>query len=86
MSLDQRLNPNIIITGTPGVGKSNHCALLAEKTGLRHLSISQVVTERHCHEGWDEQSKSYVVDDDKVGCLRVLEYLSSNTDESLQAA
>ncbi len=59
--------PNIIITGTPGVGKTSHCELLAQNTGLRHLSINQVVKERGCHEGWDEEYKSWVVNEDDVG-------------------
>lgn len=59
--------PNIIITGTPGTGKTTHCEILAEKTGLKHLSVNQVVKEKECHEGWDEEYQSWVVDEDKVG-------------------
>ena len=61
-----RTSPNIIITGTPGVGKTTHCEVLAEKTGLRHLSVNQVVKERECHEGWDDEYQSWIVDEDKV--------------------
>ncbi|MCJ1373521.1 factor activating pos9 [Loxospora ochrophaea] len=61
-----RRNPNIIITGTPGVGKTSHCELLAERTALTHLSINQVVKERGCHDGWDERWKSWIVDEDKL--------------------
>ena len=61
-----RQKPNIIITGTPGVGKTSHCELLAQRTDLRHLSINQVVKERGCHEGWDKQLKSWIVDEDQV--------------------
>lgn len=59
--------PNIIITGTPGTGKTTHCEILAEKTGLKHLSVNQVVKEKECHEGWDEEYQSWIVDEDKVG-------------------
>lgn len=58
--------PNIIITGTPGTGKTSHCELLAERTGLRHISVNQVVKDRECHEGWDEEYQSWIVDEDKV--------------------
>ena len=58
--------PNVIITGTPGVGKSTHCEALAAATDLQHLSINDIVKERGCHEGWDEQFGSYIVDEDKV--------------------
>jgi len=61
-----RTQPNIIITGTPGVGKTSHCELLAQTSGLKHLPVNQVVKERCCHDGWDEEFKSYIVDEDKV--------------------
>ena len=61
-----RTSPNIIITGTPGVGKTTHSEVLAERTGLRHLSVNQVVKERECHERWDEEYQSWIVDEDKV--------------------
>ena len=61
-----RKAPNLIITGTPGVGKTSHCESLAEHTDLQHLSINKVVKEKQCHEGWSEEFSSYVVDEDKV--------------------
>ncbi|KAF8473839.1 AAA domain-containing protein [Kalaharituber pfeilii] len=62
---DRKL-PNIIITGTPGVGKSSHAQLLAEQTDLRHFSINDVVRERKCHSGWDDEFKSWIVDEEKL--------------------
>lgn len=61
-----RIQPNIIITGTPGVGKTSHCNALAANTGLKLLSVNQIVKERTCHDGWDEELKSWIVDEDKV--------------------
>jgi len=61
-----RTLPNIIITGTPGVGKTTHCQQLAESTGLAHLDINKVVKERGCDDGYDEELKSVIVDEDKV--------------------
>lgn len=61
-----RTQPNIIITGTPGVGKTSHCELLAANIGLKHLSINEIVKDRGCHDGWDEEYKSWIVDEDKV--------------------
>ena len=61
-----RTRPNIIITGTPGVGKTSHCDALAANTGLKPLSINQIVKDRGCHDGWDEEYKSWIVDEDKV--------------------
>ncbi|TDZ28372.1 Adenylate kinase isoenzyme 6-like protein HBR1 [Colletotrichum trifolii] len=61
-----RKSPNVIITGTPGVGKTTHCEELARRTGLKHLSVNQIVKDRGCHEGWDEDFQSWIVDEDKL--------------------
>ncbi|KAH6891992.1 AAA domain-containing protein [Thelonectria olida] len=61
-----RKSPNVIVTGTPGVGKTTHCEALAERTGLRHLSVNQVVKDKDCHEGWSDEYHSYIVDEDKL--------------------
>ncbi|KAJ6151593.1 hypothetical protein N7470_007190 [Penicillium chermesinum] len=61
-----RSSPNVIITGTPGVGKTVHCEQLAEEIGLKHLSINQIAKDRDCHETYDEELKTWVVDEDKL--------------------
>lgn len=58
--------PNIVVTGTPGVGKTTMCEQLAQSTGLKHLSINDVVKDKACHEGWDDELKTWIVDEDKV--------------------
>lgn len=58
--------PNIIVTGTPGVGKTTHCEILARNTGLKHMQINQIVKDRVCHEGWDKEFESFIVNEDKV--------------------
>lgn len=70
-----RIQPNIIVTGTPGVGKTSHCEVLATNTGLKHLSINQIVKDRARHAGWDEKYKSWIVDEDKVRGYRPPEIL-----------
>lgn len=69
-----RTLPNIIITGTPGVGKTSHCELLAERTGLKHLSVNDVVKAKECHEGYDEEYQSWIVDEDKVSTSGAASY------------
>jgi len=61
-----RSSPNIIITGTPGVGKSSHCEILAEKTGLKYLIINEIAEQRGCFDGRDEELGSWIVDEDKL--------------------
>ncbi|KAL1886067.1 factor activating pos9 [Ceratocystis pirilliformis] len=61
-----RTQPNIIITGTPGVGKTTHCEIVAERVGLKHLSVNQIVKDRECHDGYDDELSCYIVDDDKL--------------------
>jgi broad-specificity NMP kinase len=64
-----RKNPNIIVTGTPGVGKTTHAEQLARATGLKHVSVNQIVKDEGFHEGKDEETGSWIVDEDKV-CAR----------------
>ncbi|KAF2811199.1 P-loop containing nucleoside triphosphate hydrolase protein [Mytilinidion resinicola] len=61
-----RSNPNIVVTGTPGVGKTTHAELLARNTGLKHLSINDIVKTEKCHEGWDDELETWIVDEDKL--------------------
>ncbi|OAP56706.1 hypothetical protein AYL99_08818 [Fonsecaea erecta] len=65
--------PNIIITGTPGVGKTTTCTQLVglassatPPINLKHLSINDVVKTRDCHSGYDEELQTLIVDDDKL--------------------
>ncbi|KAJ5765574.1 hypothetical protein N7520_005133 [Penicillium odoratum] len=64
--LKMRTSPNVIVTGTPGVGKTVHCEQLAQEIGLKHLSVNQVAKDRDCYETYDEERKSWVVDEDKL--------------------
>lgn len=61
-----RTNPNIVITGTPGVGKTTHAEQLARTLGFKHVSVNQIVKDEGFHEGKDEETGSWVVDEDKV--------------------
>ncbi|EYE99529.1 nucleoside triphosphates FAP7 [Aspergillus ruber CBS 135680] len=61
-----RESPNVIITGTPGVGKTVHCEQLAQDTGLRHLSVNKIAKERNCFENYDQELETWVVDEDKL--------------------
>lgn len=52
----------LVITGTPGVGKTSVAQRLAQRTGRVYLDIARLVIEHRLHMGFDEEHKAYVVD------------------------
>uniref|UniRef100_A0A6P7FP82 Adenylate kinase isoenzyme 6 homolog n=1 Tax=Diabrotica virgifera virgifera TaxID=50390 RepID=A0A6P7FP82_DIAVI len=62
----KRNAPNILVTGTPGVGKSTLCSQLAEVTGLQWLEISKIAKDYNCLEEFDEVYQCPVLDEDKL--------------------
>ncbi len=51
----------IIVTGTPGVGKTVLSKLLVKKTGFIFLSLGELVKKAHLHKGFDLQARSYII-------------------------
>lgn len=62
----KRQAPNILVTGTPGVGKSTLCQKLSETTGLQWLEISKIAKEHNCLEEFDPVYQCPVLDEDKL--------------------
>jgi adenylate kinase len=60
------VHPNVLITGTPGTGKTTLAAALAERTGFQHINISDIVKRFDLHDGVDEEFDSYLINEDKV--------------------
>ncbi|XP_072749689.1 adenylate kinase isoenzyme 6 [Anoplolepis gracilipes] len=58
--------PNILITGTPGVGKSLMSRMLSEKTGLKWLDVSKLAIENECLNEYDEVYQCSVLDEEKL--------------------
>uniref|UniRef100_A0A6B2LM34 Adenylate kinase isoenzyme 6 homolog n=1 Tax=Arcella intermedia TaxID=1963864 RepID=A0A6B2LM34_9EUKA len=59
--------PNILITGTPGVGKSSLSALLAQALpSLNYIDLGQTIRQKHLHDGLDEEWDSLTLNEDKV--------------------
>lgn len=58
----------IIITGTPGTGKSTHAQVLSEESpiSLTHINIGDWVKERRLYEDFNQEWQSYTVDEDKL--------------------
>lgn len=61
-----RRKPNILITGTPGTGKTTTASALAEATQFRHINIGDLVKEKNLHDGWDDDFDCYVINEDLV--------------------
>lgn len=70
-SMTPRTRPNILITGTPGTGKTTHAELVASATGFRHLNVGELVKAHDLHSGWDEEFETYLLDEDKVRPCRL---------------
>jgi len=60
--------PVIIITGTPGIGKTTHAQLLANESPipLKNINVSEWVKERGLFEEYDQEWQSYTVDEDRL--------------------
>ena len=65
--MSSRALPNLLVTGTPGTGKSTFVhRLVAEARGFRAIDVGELVKAKQLHEGWDEEYQTYVLDEDKL--------------------
>jgi adenylate kinase len=61
-----RRRPNILVTGTPCVGKTATAILIAERLGMKHICVGDVIKEHNCYDGRDEELDSAYLDEDKL--------------------
>eukprot|EP00274_Cyanoptyche_gloeocystis_P008492 CAMPEP_0196662936 /NCGR_PEP_ID=MMETSP1086-20130531/50904_1 /TAXON_ID=77921 /ORGANISM="Cyanoptyche gloeocystis , Strain SAG4.97" /LENGTH=174 /DNA_ID=CAMNT_0041998569 /DNA_START=56 /DNA_END=580 /DNA_ORIENTATION=+ len=59
-------NPNILISGTPGTGKTTTSEMLASRTGFQHINVGDLVKQKELHRGWDDEFQAFEIDEDKV--------------------
>jgi adenylate kinase len=64
--MEDTRRPNILVTGTPGTGKTTTCEEVAAVTGLQHINIGEWVKQKQLHSGWDAEHGAYLLDEDKV--------------------
>ncbi|KAJ8559573.1 hypothetical protein K7X08_003631 [Anisodus acutangulus] len=58
--------PNILITGTPGTGKTTTAAALTDVTELRHINVGDFANDRNLTNGWDDTFDCYYINEDLV--------------------
>ncbi|XP_070164289.1 adenylate kinase isoenzyme 6 isoform X1 [Polyergus mexicanus] len=58
--------PNILVTGTPGVGKSLMSHMLSEKTELEWLDVSKLAIENECVTEYDNVYHCNMLDEEKL--------------------
>nr|CAB3220767.1 adenylate kinase isoenzyme 6-like [Phallusia mammillata] len=61
-----RFGPNILITGTPGTGKSTLSQELASNTQLRMVNVGEVAKENQLFLGFDEKLQCPILDEDRL--------------------
>jgi len=52
----------LVVTGTPGVGKSSVSKLLASRLGAEVISVGDLVEKEKLYLGWDEKRKTFIAD------------------------
>jgi len=65
-AMSDRKRPNILVTGTPGVGKTTLCEAIAEATGLRHLEVSKLVKDEKLYKEWDVEMDCSIFDEEML--------------------
>uniref|UniRef100_A0AC34G995 Adenylate kinase isoenzyme 6 homolog n=1 Tax=Panagrolaimus sp. ES5 TaxID=591445 RepID=A0AC34G995_9BILA len=71
-TVGSRQKPNILITGSPGVGKSSVAQKVADALNFTLINVSQVAIENEFVESYDEGVDSFNIDED-----RLLDYLET---------
>jgi adenylate kinase len=56
----------IVLTGTPGVGKTYLARRVCKKLGWNHLEINKLVKREGLYIGYDKKLKSWIVDERKI--------------------
>lgn len=62
----QRSHPFVLVTGTPGTGKTTTASLIAERTGLKHVNVGELIKQNKCYDGRDEDLNTNILNEEKL--------------------
>jgi len=71
------LGKAVVISGTPGVGKTLVATLLASRLSLNYVNLSDLVVKESLYLGFDKTRGSFIVDEDRL-VKRLTELLSES--------
>jgi adenylate kinase len=71
----------ILVTGTPGVGKTTVSHKLATKLDARYLSVTELVKEQQLIIGVDENRQTLIADTEKTS--KQLQYILAKTEDTI---
>nr|XP_039267173.1 adenylate kinase isoenzyme 6-like [Styela clava] len=69
--MNRRKLPNVLITGTPGTGKSTLAEELASCVNMKYINIGEIAKENELYTGYDEELECQILDED--GVIDILE-------------
>jgi adenylate kinase len=61
----------VVVTGTPGTGKTTVAMRLANKLGCRYVDVNKVISEHKLAEKYDKKKQCNVVDEKKLARVLV---------------
>jgi len=56
----------ILVTGTPGTGKTTIAKALAKSIKHKYLDVNKVIEKYNLREGYDKERKTYIIDENKL--------------------
>jgi adenylate kinase len=63
----------IVVTGTPGTGKSSLAKALAKDLSYKYIDVNDIIDENELIESFDEERKTNVVDEKKLSKILIKE-------------